>query len=150
MPFHSHFICFYQLHFSSKSKTIYKGNSVIKNIKCLIVFEFRTKLFGHEDLLGFGQPNLIQCLSKGQVDRNIFLLLCQCLNNLDLNDKLAKNRNSLPNCQNVRQKQGSQLKLQIGKPFTTRDALKQMKDVKKCEQNSACMVKHVLRNICLV
>ena len=31
---------FYQLHFSFKSKTIYKGNSVIKNIKCLIVFEF--------------------------------------------------------------------------------------------------------------
>ena len=97
---------------------------MIKNIKCLIVFEFRTKLFGHEELLGFGQPNLIQCLSKEQMDRNIFLLLCRCLNNLDLIDKLAKNRNSLPNCQNVRQKQGSQLKLHIVKPFKNKGSSK--------------------------
>ena len=33
-------------------------NNVIKNMKCLIVFEFRAKLFGQE-LLDFGQPNLI-------------------------------------------------------------------------------------------
>ena len=33
LAFNGHFICFYQLHFSFKSKTIYKCNSVIKNIK---------------------------------------------------------------------------------------------------------------------
>ena len=33
------------------------------------------KLFGQE-LLDFGQPNLIQCLFEGQVDKKIFLLLC--------------------------------------------------------------------------
>ena len=33
------------------------------------------KLFGQE-LLDFGQPNLIQCLSEGQVDKTIPLLLC--------------------------------------------------------------------------
>ena len=79
LPFHGHFICFYELHLRFKSKTmilIYKGNNVIKNIKCSIVFEFRAKFFGQE-LLGFRQPNLIECLYEGQVDRNIFLLLCR-------------------------------------------------------------------------
>ena len=38
--------------------------------------EFQAKLFGQE-LLGFGQPNLIYCLSKGQVDKKILLLLWQ-------------------------------------------------------------------------
>ena len=79
LPFHGHFICLYKLHLRFKSKTmisIYKDNNVIKNIKCSIVFEFRAKLFGQE-LLGFRQPNLIECLYEGEVDRKIVPLLCR-------------------------------------------------------------------------
>lgn len=38
-------------------------------------FELWAKLFGEEHL-GFGQPNLIKCLSEEQVDKTIFLLPC--------------------------------------------------------------------------
>ena len=41
----------------------------------------------------------------------------------NLNVKLAKHRDSVPNCQNIRQKQVSQLKSHIGKPFTTREGV---------------------------
>ena len=58
MRFHGHFICFYKLRFRFKSKTIYKGNNVIQNIKCQIFFEFQAKLIGQE-LLGFGWLNLL-------------------------------------------------------------------------------------------
>ena len=37
-------------------------------------FEFRAKHF-EQELLGFRQPNLIQCLSEGQVDRKIYCSL---------------------------------------------------------------------------
>ena len=44
-----------------------------------------------------------------------------------------------------------QLKSHIGKPFTTREGVKQMKDIKKCINNPpSCLVKVVLQNICLV
>ena len=43
-----------------------------------------------------------------------------------------------------------QLKSHIGKPFTTREGVKQMKDVKKCVNNPPCLVKLVLWNICLI
>ena len=32
------FICFYELHFELMSKTIHKGDNVIKNIECLFFF----------------------------------------------------------------------------------------------------------------
>ena len=44
------------------------------NARFFLSFEFWAKLFGQE-LLGFGQQNLILCLSEGQVDKKIFLLL---------------------------------------------------------------------------
>ena len=58
-PFHF-FTSSVQVIFRFKSKTIYKANNTIKNIKCLTVFEFQVsaKLFGQE-LLDFGQPSLI-------------------------------------------------------------------------------------------
>ena len=68
----------------------------------------------------------------------------------NLNDKLAKHRNSVPNGQNIWQKQVSQLKLHIGKPFTMMEGQKQMRDVKKCVNNKPCLVEHVPWNICLV
>ena len=37
-PFH---LFFYEFHFRLKSKTIYKANNAIRNIKCPIVFEFQ-------------------------------------------------------------------------------------------------------------
>ena len=42
------------------SKTIHKGDNVIKNIECLFFFgfAFQAKLFGQE-MLGLRQPNLI-------------------------------------------------------------------------------------------
>ena len=43
---------FLQAPVTLKSKTIYKGNSVIKNIKCPIVFEFRAKLC-EQEIFGF-------------------------------------------------------------------------------------------------
>ena len=84
------------------------------------------------------------------MDRNIFLLLCRCLNNLDLIDKLAKNRNSLPNCQNVRQKQGSQLKLHIVKPFKNKGSSKTNERCQEMFEQSTLFGKHILQNICLV
>ena len=63
-PLHGHFICFCELCLGFKSKTIYKGNNVIKNIKCPIVFEFRVKRFGQE-LFGFVQPKLNIVLVRG-------------------------------------------------------------------------------------
>ena len=43
-----------------------------------------------------------------------------------------------------------QLKSHIGKPFATREGVKQMKAVKECVNNPPCLVKLVLWNICLV
>ena len=50
------------------------------------------------------------------------------------------------------QNQVSQPKSHIGKPFTMREGVKQMKDVKEgvIKNYPPCLVKHVLRNICLV
>ena len=47
-------LLFYGLHCRFNSKIIYKGNNVIKNIKCPIVFQFQSSW---TRTLGFGQPN---------------------------------------------------------------------------------------------
>ena len=62
----------------------------------------------------------------------------------NLNVKLAKHRNLVPACQNIWQKQVSQLKSHIGKPFTTREGV----NAKECETirhmfGQTCASKHL-------
>ena len=66
----------------------------------------------------------------------------------NLNVKIAMHRNLVPNCQNIWQKQvTTKPKSHIGKPFTMREW--KCKTNERC-QSPPCLVKHVLRNICLV
>ena len=70
---------------------------------------------------------------------------------MNRNVELAKHQNSVPTWQNTwPRKQVSQLKSHVGKPFTTREGEKQMRDVKECVTNPLCLVKLELRNIGLV
>ena len=54
------------------------------------------------------------------------------------------------NTKRLKQTQVSRLKSRIGKPFTTREGVKQMKHVKEFVSNLPRLVKLVLENICLV
>lgn len=66
----------------SKPKTIFWQDIKLIWLKTLnaqlfLSFEFLAKLFGQE-LLGFRQPNLIYCLSKGEVDKKKFTYSVSC------------------------------------------------------------------------
>jgi len=57
------------------------------NAQLFLSSKFQAKVFGQE-LLGFRQPNLIECLSKGQVNKKfVFLLLCF---NIDLQGPVTR------------------------------------------------------------
>ena len=56
----------------------------------------------------------------------------------NLNVKWAKHRNSVPTSQNIwPKKQDSQQRSHIGKPFTMREGVKQMRDVEECVKQSS-------------
>ena len=67
--------------------------------------------------------------------------------NTNLNVKLGKHRNSVPNCQSIWQKQVWQLKSQIGKLCTIREGIKKIRDVEKYVNNPRCLVKHALKHL---
>ena len=56
-----------------KSRTIYKANNAIKCPICFWLSSFEHDFLDSQVLLGFGQQNLIYCLSKRQVDKKMFL-----------------------------------------------------------------------------
>ena len=56
-----------------KSRTIYKANNAIKCPICFWLSSFEHDFWDSQVLLGFGQQNLIYCLSERQVDKKMFL-----------------------------------------------------------------------------